>query len=62
MTMMMIRQDEIIDEDKMTDNDKMIEDEMMKMKGGQQKCQINNRVAMMCEDPRVQNKSHDGKL
>ena len=37
----------------MTDNDKMIDNEMMKMKRGQLKCQINNMFAMMCEDPRV---------
>ena len=37
----------------MTDNDKMIDNNMMKIKGGQGKCQINNTVVMMCEDPRV---------
>ena len=62
MMMMMIRQDKIIDGDKMTENNKTIDNELMKMKGGQWKCQINNTVAMMCKEPRVQNTSHDGKL
>ena len=31
----------------------MINNEMMKMKEGQQKCQINNTVTIMCEDPSV---------
>ena len=36
----------------MIDKDKMVDNEMMKMKGGQWKHQINNTVAMMSEDPR----------
>ena len=54
-------EDKIIDNDKMTENDKTIDNDRMKMKGGQQKCQINNMVAIMCKEPRVQNTSHDGK-
>ena len=62
MMTMMIRQDKIIDNDKKPENDRTIDNERMKIKGGQQKCQINNTVAMMCKEPMVQNTSHDGKL
>ena len=62
MMTMMIRQDKIIDNDKMIENDKTIDNEgMEKMKGGRQKCQIINTIAIMCKEPRVQNMSHDGK-
>ena len=47
--------DKIIDNDKMTGNDKMTDNDGMKMKGGGQKHEINNMVAIMCKEPRVQN-------